>query len=189
MLGSGDRAPSFSLDGVADPWSDGPAVLVFFKVTCPVCQLAAPKVQLLADGGARVVAVGEDPPEKLEKYAAKYGQRVPTVKDSTTEISFENGSSLQVGTSHRGGTLQILHVSEYGKISALAVGSPSIGPWRQATAAWFAGRPVTNCCKLMLPCRKANCWPALIPRWPAATAALEATVRGSTSALTRSLCA
>ena len=81
MLGSGDRAPSFSLDGVADPWSDGPAVLVFFKVTCPVCQLAAPKVQLLANGGARVVAVGEDPPEKLEKYAAKYGQRVPTVSE------------------------------------------------------------------------------------------------------------
>jgi peroxiredoxin len=80
-LGPGDRAPSFSLDGVADPWSDGDAVLVFFKVTCPVCQLAAPKVQALADGGARVVAIGEDPPEKLEKYAAKYGQRAPTVSE------------------------------------------------------------------------------------------------------------
>jgi hypothetical protein len=29
-------------------------------------------------------------------------------------------SSIQVGTSHLGGTLQILHLSEYGKISALA---------------------------------------------------------------------
>ena len=81
MLGPGDSAPSFSLDGVADPWSDGPAVLVFFKVTCPVCQLAAPKVQALADGGATVVAIGEDPPEKLEQYAGKYGQRVPTLSE------------------------------------------------------------------------------------------------------------
>ena len=54
MLGPGDSAPSFSLDGVADPWSEGTAVLVFFKVTCPVCQLAAPKVQALADGGGTV---------------------------------------------------------------------------------------------------------------------------------------
>jgi len=81
VLGPGDRAPSFALDGVSDPWSDGTTVLVFFKVTCPVCQLAAPKVQALADGGATVVAIGEDPPEKLETYAAKYGQRVPTVSE------------------------------------------------------------------------------------------------------------
>src|SRR5262249_24697766 len=65
--------------------------------------------------------------KKLAKIAFAYQrlpawlrQRVPTVKDSTTEIAFENGSSIQVGTSHRGGTLQVLHVSEYGKISALA---------------------------------------------------------------------
>src|SRR6185437_6207540 len=52
--------------------------------------------------------------KKLGKVAVAYQrlpdwlrQRVPTVKDSTTEIAFENGSSIQVGTSHRGGTLRI----------------------------------------------------------------------------------
>lgn len=34
------------------------------------------------------------------------------------EIEFSNGSGIVVGTSHRGDTLQKLHISEYGKISA-----------------------------------------------------------------------
>lgn len=38
--------------------------------------------------------------------------------DSANEIRFNNGSGIRVGTSLRGGTLQILHVSEYGKIAA-----------------------------------------------------------------------
>lgn len=40
------------------------------------------------------------------------------IKDSAREISFTNGSSIRVDTSHRGGTLQYLHISEFGKISA-----------------------------------------------------------------------
>ena len=44
---------------MVDPWRAGPVVLAFFKTTCPVCQMAAPKVQALADAGIRVVAVGE----------------------------------------------------------------------------------------------------------------------------------
>lgn len=43
---------------------------------------------------------------------------LPTVRDSAGKITFSNGSSITVGTSLRGGTFQILHVSEYGKIAA-----------------------------------------------------------------------
>lgn len=86
-LKPGDRAPSFHLPDaateeiVSDPWRDGPVVLAFFKVTCPVCQLAAPKVRALADGGARVVGIGEDPSRKLTAFASRHGQRVPTVSE------------------------------------------------------------------------------------------------------------
>lgn len=38
--------------------------------------------------------------------------------DSTSKLSFSNGSSVRVGTSLRGGVLQFLHVSEFGKICA-----------------------------------------------------------------------
>jgi hypothetical protein len=38
--------------------------------------------------------------------------------DSARELVFNNGSSLRVGTSMRGSTLQYLHISEFGKICA-----------------------------------------------------------------------
>ncbi|MGH9155739.1 MAG: peroxiredoxin family protein [Acidimicrobiales bacterium] len=86
-LAAGDTAPSFTLTDartgrpVSDPWRGGPVVLAFFKVTCPVCQMVAPTVQAVADGGARVVAVGQDPPDTLAAYAARHGQHVPTLSE------------------------------------------------------------------------------------------------------------
>ena len=41
-----------------------------------------------------------------------------TEKDSVNTYKFSNGSKLRVGTGYRGGTLQDLHVSEFGKICA-----------------------------------------------------------------------
>ena len=43
---------------------------------------------------------------------------VSIVKSNTTELMLSNNSSIRVGTSLRSGTLQYLHVSEYGKICA-----------------------------------------------------------------------
>jgi peroxiredoxin len=89
MLATGDRAPSLELpdaatgDSVTDPWREGPVVLAFFKTTCPVCQMAAPKVQALADAGVRVVGVGEDAPPEIRTYAERHGQKVPTLSEST----------------------------------------------------------------------------------------------------------
>ncbi len=89
MLARGVRAPSFTLpdidtaEPVADPWRDGsgPTVLAFFKATCPVCQLAAPMVRAMAESGARVVAVGEDPAPTLVSYRDRWAQNVPTLSE------------------------------------------------------------------------------------------------------------
>ena len=43
---------------------------------------------------------------------------VPVVKDSVTELLLGNNSSIRVSTSHRSGTLNYLHISEYGKLCA-----------------------------------------------------------------------
>jgi thiol-disulfide isomerase/thioredoxin len=88
VIEPGASAPSIDLpdavtgEPVTDPWREGPVVLAFFKTTCPVCQMAAPKVQALADGGVRVVAVGEDPPPAIQAYADEYGQKVPTLSEA-----------------------------------------------------------------------------------------------------------
>lgn len=42
--------------------------------------------------------------------------RVKAKNDSAGELVFDNGSSVTVSTSYRGGTLNYLHVSEFGKI-------------------------------------------------------------------------
>jgi hypothetical protein len=45
-------------------------------------------------------------------------EEVRATTDSARKLEFSNGSSIQVGTGLRGGTFQMLHISEYGKISA-----------------------------------------------------------------------
>ena len=88
MLSSGDKAPSFTLpsvDGggeVTDPWTEGTTVLAFFKVSCPVCKMVAPMLTKLSEGGARVVAVGEDPTEAIAQYNETQGQRVPSLSEA-----------------------------------------------------------------------------------------------------------
>jgi hypothetical protein len=44
-------------------------------------------------------------------------ETVKLVKDNEEELKWSNGSTCYVGTSHRGGTLQYLHISEFGKIA------------------------------------------------------------------------
>lgn len=41
----------------------------------------------------------------------------PLITDSASELVFDNGSSISVSTSMRSGTMQYLHISEFGKIS------------------------------------------------------------------------
>lgn len=43
---------------------------------------------------------------------------VPILRDNTTTMELGNNSLIRVGTSLRGGTLQYLHISEFGKICA-----------------------------------------------------------------------
>lgn len=47
-------------------------------------------------------------------------ERNPAIKDDASELLLTNGSSIYVGVSMRSGTLQLLHVSEYGWLCAHA---------------------------------------------------------------------
>ncbi len=54
----------------------------------------------------------------FERLPASLRRIVKARHDSARQLTFPNGSSLRVGTSMRSGTLNILHISEYGKICA-----------------------------------------------------------------------
>jgi peroxiredoxin len=76
-LSIGDRAPH-----VPGAQTDGARALVFFKVTCPTCQLAAPKLEGFQRAYAgHVHAVGQDPDEKLTAFGRQYGFSVPVTSD------------------------------------------------------------------------------------------------------------
>ena len=66
-----------------------------------------------------------DAKKKLDKINFAYlslpewlRDELPLVTNAKESMEWANGSRVDVSTSHRGGTLQILHVSEYGKIAA-----------------------------------------------------------------------
>jgi hypothetical protein len=66
----------------------------------------------------------DDAKLKLQKIRTAYMGTPPSVretvrlvKDNEEELKWSNGSTCYVGTSHRGGTLQYLHISEFGKIA------------------------------------------------------------------------
>lgn len=67
----------------------------------------------------------DDGKKKIGKIKFAYDRLPEQIKnarrlttDNKETLEWSNGSAVYTGTSHRGGTLQILHVSELGKISA-----------------------------------------------------------------------
>lgn len=63
----GDPAPS-QLGG------ESPAAVVFYKVTCPTCQMAAPAMERLHRAyGERFSGVVQDPAEEAEAFAREQG--------------------------------------------------------------------------------------------------------------------
>jgi thiol-disulfide isomerase/thioredoxin len=78
VIAVGDAAPL-----VPDvSFDEGPVALVFYKVTCPVCQMAAPKVDAMAGAyPGRVVGVGQDPADELQRFGREFGMDVPAVPD------------------------------------------------------------------------------------------------------------
>ncbi len=131
-LSPGDPAPPIQLPDattgelVVEGWADGPTALAFFKVTCPVCQMVAPCIQALADGGARVVAVGQDPPDRLLAYAEHYGQRVRTLSDSPP---------YAVSDAYRISAVPTLFVVGRGGVVEHAVGAWDRIGWNEVAAA------------------------------------------------------
>jgi len=89
MLEPGAAAPSFSLKTLngtslasGDVLTKGPALLAFFKVGCPVCQLTFPYLERLAHNNAvQVIGVSQDDVEATSKFNERFGVTFPTVLD------------------------------------------------------------------------------------------------------------
>lgn len=74
----------------------GTKVLLFYKVSCPVCQMAAPKYDELSRFSGPLVAIGQDPPEALEAFGHDHGFDPPTVVTDPPPYDLSNAFGISV---------------------------------------------------------------------------------------------
>lgn len=87
-LETGHTAPEFTLDRaeggsttLADILARGPALFVFYKVTCPTCQLALPYLQRLQGGPFQVFAICQNDEEQAREFNDAFEVELPTLID------------------------------------------------------------------------------------------------------------
>ncbi len=89
MLESGTRAPAVPLQGrpLADILARGPALLAFFKVSCPVCQYTFPFLERLYQGAGRdgaplqIIGVSQDKASATRDFVEEFGVTFPVLLD------------------------------------------------------------------------------------------------------------
>jgi len=80
LLQAGDRAPSLPL--LEEVLAGGPALLAFFKVSCPVCQFTFPFLERIASSGSlRVFGVSQDDAKASGRFAKEFGVTFPMLLD------------------------------------------------------------------------------------------------------------
>jgi peroxiredoxin len=90
LLEAGSRAPAFhleNLDGgattLAEILTGGPALLAFFKISCPICQLTFPFLERIhAAGTLRIFGISQNDPGDTREFNQEFGVTFPTLLDS-----------------------------------------------------------------------------------------------------------
>ena len=89
MLETGSKAADFRLPDLAggtvtlkEILETGPAVLAFFKVTCPTCQLTLPFLNRMSGGlSLQFIAISQDDAESTREFNAEFGVKFRTLLD------------------------------------------------------------------------------------------------------------
>ena len=93
QVAAGAKAPSFRLTGpdgssttLEDILARGPALLAFFKISCPVCQLTAPYLERLsANRALQVIGISQDDADSTRGFANRFHLTFPTLLDSSEQ--------------------------------------------------------------------------------------------------------
>ena len=90
----GVQAPPFRLVGLdgstqtlQDLLTGGPALLAFYKISCPVCQLTAPYLERLAANNnvLQVIGISQDDASATRGFIERFGITFPTLLDLGSE--------------------------------------------------------------------------------------------------------
>ena len=154
LLKAGARAPDFRaarLDGLEtslqEILANGPALLAFFKISCPVCQLTLPYLDRIYAGGALpIYGVSQNGPEDTRDFNRRFGVSFPVLLDSE-ESGYPVSNAYGISTVptlflvERDGTVSdIIEGWSKSEISRLAA-TAGANPFRQAdnVPEWKAG--------------------------------------------------
>ena len=102
---AGSRAPSFRLKSLGggtvsldEILAKGPALLAFFKVSCPVCQLTFPYLERLAASTLiQIVGISQDDDSATRGFNERYGVTFPTLLDQSKE-SYPASNAFGIAT-------------------------------------------------------------------------------------------
>jgi peroxiredoxin len=85
MLAAGSKAPISSLPDLTDLLSTGPVLLVFYKISCPVCQLTLPFLERIIGGQLQIVIVSQDDAAGTRRFQDRFRVTMPTLLDTEDE--------------------------------------------------------------------------------------------------------
>ena len=105
MLPAGARAPAFQLPDLGGVQrtlggilADGPALVAFFKVSCPVCQYTFPFLERLHQGAkpgaVQMVAISQDKAGATEEFCREFGVTFTTLLDDPKSYPVSNAFAI-----------------------------------------------------------------------------------------------
>jgi peroxiredoxin len=105
MLTPGSEAPDFRLTDVngadttlASILANGKVLLVFFKISCPTCQLTLPFLERLHQGGRiAVTGISQDDAEDTDSFSRALRLTFPLLLDSE-EANYPASNAFQITT-------------------------------------------------------------------------------------------
>ena len=120
-LEAGQKAPSFDLktltggnQSLVDTLKKGPALVVFFKTSCPTCQYTFPFLERLhkrfSGERVQVVGVSQDPPEDTAEFYQEYCLSFPMLIDDENFMvssAYEVRFVPSIFLIHKNGEIQI----------------------------------------------------------------------------------
>jgi peroxiredoxin len=133
LLEPGARAPEFRLwrleggeTALGEIAANGPALLVFFKVTCPVCQFTLPFLERIhAAGGLPIFGISQNGAGDTREFIREFGLTFPMLLDAE-ESGFPASDAFGISS-----VPSMFLVEAGGTISHVMEG------WRKADIEWL----------------------------------------------------
>jgi peroxiredoxin len=135
LLEPGARAPEFRLPRLGggettlgEMTANGPALLVFFKVTCPVCQLTLPFLDRIhSHGSIPIYGISQNDADGTRAFNREFGVTFPVLLD-TEESAFPVSDGFGISS-----VPTMFLVESDGTVSRVMEG------WRKTEIEWLGG--------------------------------------------------